>query len=240
MLNNYLVKALLFIFIVAQIPNAASNFLSSQLPEHLDSFKELGIPSFDFNFKETAPKKVKPISKAIDEDFGKLLKGDPAPGTGLKILARFLTEDDEDLKTKGGIYDETGFDGLSGGEEIFPENTEARNRQRARSAALLYVKENRTESTFEAYGCTPDKEVVPNWLAYVVLLMNDKGEHKLVKICVPKSEGGMLAFALEPNDKCSDRVPMASDFADKSRMYLQKNSMSSFFIKNKVRCEASI
>lgn len=31
---------------------------------------------------------------------------------GFKLLTKFLSEDDDDLKEKGGIYDESGLDGL--------------------------------------------------------------------------------------------------------------------------------
>jgi len=40
-------------------------------------------------------------------------------------------------------------------------------------------------SGFEAYGCSPDMEKVPNWLAYIVLLMGKNGDHKLLKVCIP-------------------------------------------------------
>jgi len=33
------------------------------------------------------------------------------------MLTKFLTEDDESLKNNGGIYDESGFDGLDSNED---------------------------------------------------------------------------------------------------------------------------
>lgn len=35
----------------------------------------------------------------------------------MKMLSKFLTEDDEALKKHGGVYDESGFDGLDPNEE---------------------------------------------------------------------------------------------------------------------------
>lgn len=69
------------------------------------------------------------------------------------MLTKFLTEDDDQLKENGGIYDQTGFDGLDKSEDIYPKNTVMRNKQRARSAVNLYVKYNDPNDKYEAYGC---------------------------------------------------------------------------------------
>jgi len=45
----------------------------------------------------------------------------------MKLITKFLSEDDESLKQMGGVYDETGNDGVDDKEEPFPEGTEDRN-----------------------------------------------------------------------------------------------------------------
>lgn len=42
------------------------------------------------------------------------------------MLTKFLTEDDDQLKENGGIFDQTGFDGLDKSEDIYPKNTDMR------------------------------------------------------------------------------------------------------------------
>lgn len=59
----------------------------------------------------------------------------------MKLITKFLSEDDENLKEMGGIYDETGSDGCENENEE-PEGTEGRNQQRARSAAILFCNNN--------------------------------------------------------------------------------------------------
>jgi hypothetical protein len=81
-----------------------------------------------------------------------------------------------------------------------------RNRQRARSAAMLWVKSYDKVGKYEAYGCTPDKEKIEKWLSYVVLLMTPTGEHKLIKVCIEEGDG-LIAFGGDPNKyTCKDKV----------------------------------
>lgn len=47
---------------------------------------------------------------------------------GVNMLTKFLTEDDDQLKENGGIFDQTGFDGLDKTEDIYPLNTEMRTK----------------------------------------------------------------------------------------------------------------
>ena len=100
------------------------------------------------------------------------------------MLTKFLTEDDDQLKENGGIFDQSGFDGLDSSEDIYPQSTEMRNKQRARSAVNLFTKQTQPDSKYEAYGCIdPDDDDhlkqlnvhVHNWLHYTVLLMAPLG-----------------------------------------------------------------
>jgi len=53
---------------------------------------------------------------------------DTGGGIGLKMLTKFLTDDEGNLKDDGAIYDETGSDGLPPDEPNEPEGTEKRNK----------------------------------------------------------------------------------------------------------------
>jgi len=44
----------------------------------------------------------------------------------MKMLTKFLQSDEDDLKSQGAVYDETGNDGLDPSEEIFPDGSEMR------------------------------------------------------------------------------------------------------------------
>jgi len=54
----------------------------------------------------------------------------------------------------GGVYDETGLDGVDDKEEPYPDGSEERNQQRARSAAMLYIKQGEPTTNYEPYGET--------------------------------------------------------------------------------------
>ena len=41
----------------------------------------------------------------------------------MQLIKKFLTDDDESLKTQGAVYDQTGFDGLESSEDIQPSGT---------------------------------------------------------------------------------------------------------------------
>lgn len=117
-----------------------------------------------------------------------------------------IIKDDEEIKNNGGIFDESGFDGLDSGEDIAEPNSDEREKQRARSVALLWGKNHEPDNEYQALGCTPAPETLPNWVSYNVLMMTTQGGHKLVKVCIPKKEGGMINFALEASQTCKSRV----------------------------------
>ena len=79
-----------------------------------------------------------------------------------------------------------------------------RNRQRARSAANLFMKQQYKNSNFEAYGCTPSNEKNDFWLSYDVLMM-ESSEHRLIKICIPKKSGSIV-FGIEDKQLCAEKV----------------------------------
>jgi len=61
---------------------------------------------------------------------------------------------------------------------------------------MVWVKQDgKAYSGFEAYGCSPDMEKIPNWLSYIVLLMGKNGDHKLLKVCIPV-KSGVLSFVI--------------------------------------------
>ena len=59
---------------------------------------------------------------------------------GVKVLTRFLIQDNFTLKKYGVFYDQTGFDGIGNGERTNPIGTEDRLVQRARSAANIWIR----------------------------------------------------------------------------------------------------
>jgi len=72
-------------------------------------------------------------------------------------------------------------------------------------------------TTYEPYGETEDKEKVEGWLIYQVLLMNPSGDHKLVKVCVPKRNDIVICFGMDENGLCADRVQTAYDLTEKGK-----------------------
>jgi hypothetical protein len=117
-----------------------------------DPFKSLGIP--DLNPKQllqeleeenskkqdNSNKNNLPHLKSIDDLPNFLKNSNLNEEEAIKILTRFLIQDDFTLKKYGVVYDQTGFDGLTSGERIAPVETEERLMQRARSAANIWVK----------------------------------------------------------------------------------------------------
>jgi hypothetical protein len=81
-----------------------------------------------------------PQLKTIDDLPNFLKSSNLNEDDGIKILTRFLIQDDFTLKKYGVVYDQSGFDGIISGERIAPIGTEERLTQRARSAANIWVK----------------------------------------------------------------------------------------------------
>ena len=103
----------------------------------------------------------------------------------------------------GGIFDETGVDGLK--EKKIEEEGKERVKQKAKSAASLYL-QNQNKNNYKAYGCLDSDEYVENsgWSSFMVLMMNEEGgDHVLLKTCVQNQEGNALensiAFVINSN-----------------------------------------
>ena len=134
----FLFNSLHLVFIESTLANAADK----------DPFRSLGIPDLDPKAllaeldKENNKKPDKeglPQLKSID-DLPNFLKNSKLnEEEGIKVLTRFLIQDDFTLKKFGVVYDQSGFDGISNTERIAPVGTEDRLQQRARSAANIWV-----------------------------------------------------------------------------------------------------
>jgi hypothetical protein len=121
----------------------------SNIAAEKDPFKALGIPDLNpqalLEEVEDDPAKKKHVQKQVPklrsiEDVPAFLKnGNMDEDEGVKILTRFLIQDDFQLKKYGVVYDQSGFDGLTPGELIAPIGTEERVQQIARSAANIWV-----------------------------------------------------------------------------------------------------
>lgn len=113
-----------------------------------DPFKSLGIPDLnpkqlleelDAAHNKNNKKDEIPKLKSI-EDLPNFLKNSKInEDEAIKVLTRFLIQDDITLKKYGVVYDQTGFDGIHNHEKISPIGTEERLAQRARSAANIWV-----------------------------------------------------------------------------------------------------
>ena len=121
----------------------------SNIGAEKDPFKALGIPDLNpqtlLEEVEDDPAKKKNVQKQVPklrsiEDVPAFLKnGNMDEDEGVKILTRFLIQDDFQLKKYGVVYDQSGFDGLTPGELIAPIGSEERVQQIARSAANIWV-----------------------------------------------------------------------------------------------------
>ncbi len=136
----------MFILLLSSGEVAASN------SNDKDPFKSLGIPDLNpkallseldgegsRNSKKDSAKN-RPQLKSIDDLPNFLKSSNLNEEEGVKVLTRFLIQDDFTLKKYGVVYDQTGFDGIGSGERIAPIGTEDRLMQRARSAANIWVR----------------------------------------------------------------------------------------------------
>jgi hypothetical protein len=144
--RGFVIYACIFVFFLlgsGEVSGSSSN------SNEKDPFKSLGIP--DLNPKallseiEDEPKNTKGDSKSLPQlktidDLPNFLKSSNLnEEEGVKVLTRFLIQDDFTLKKYGVVYDQTGFDGITGGERIAPIGSEERLTQRSRSAANIWV-----------------------------------------------------------------------------------------------------
>lgn len=141
-IKNFSIFCCLFYF------NFLNNIFCTELSSRSDDpFKSLGIP--DLNSEQLleevdiSKKKVKlegPVKLSSIDDLPNFLKNTNLnEEDALKVLTRFLIQDDLTLKKFGVVYDQTGFDGIQTSQKISPVGTEERSLQRARSSANLWV-----------------------------------------------------------------------------------------------------
>lgn len=115
-----------------------------------DPFKSLGIPDLNpkallNELEQSQTQKSREKSKGVAtlrtiDDLPNFLKNSSLnEQDGIKVLTRFLIQDDYTLKKYGVVYDQTGFDGITSGERVAPIGTDERLQQRSRSAANIWV-----------------------------------------------------------------------------------------------------
>ncbi len=117
-----------------------------------DPFRSLGIPDLNpkallseieeetnTKYSKKSNKKSLPQLRTIDDLPNFLKNSNLNEEDGVKVLTRFLIQDDFTLKKYGVVYDQTGFDGITSGERMAPIGTEERLMQRARSSANIWV-----------------------------------------------------------------------------------------------------
>lgn len=180
-----------------------------------DPFAALGIPDLspkkvmdEVDKKAEDPRNNRSVPQLKSmEDLPNFLKlSNINEEDGIKILTRFLIQDDFTLKKFGVVYDQTGFDGLGKEEIIAPIGTEDRLNQRAKSSANIWFKEKYPKLSYESYGTEPQlDEIVPNWRVFKVLMIGGKGETTYLKVCLPLDESE-TALVSDKDEPCLDRV----------------------------------
>ena len=146
--NVLVVFTLIFSMLIVFVEH--SKLRSNSNSNDKDPFRSLGIP--DLNPKQlleeldnTTGKNKQQSSKEIPklktiDDLPNFLKSSNLnEEDGIKVLTRFLIQDDFTLKKYGVVYDQSGFDGITSGERIAPIGTDERLMQRARSSANIWV-----------------------------------------------------------------------------------------------------
>lgn len=74
---------------------------------------------------------------------------------------------------------------MDGLDEPAERSAGAKLKQKAKSAAILFMR-SQNKDDLQAYGVDSDFELAnnPDWKSFMVLMMNSKGDHELVKVCV--------------------------------------------------------
>ena len=137
-----------------------------------------------------------------------LSNANDSPPVGMQLISQFLLEDNSILSQNGGVVDRTGIEGLSISEKPAPLGTVERSKQRARSAASLYLRKHGNES-FEAVGAIEDSEPYDGWKVWNVMVMSGK-VYEVVKVCLPVSEQ-MMALVIDQNETCGPKVKFKLD-----------------------------
>lgn len=237
---------LLFLFLFSPLQSLKSK---SKLDSNIDPFQFLGIP--DFKSDIGSPKK-KPLPtphstpslspspihlSSINDLPAYFEKGDLNSIQGLKAMTRFLTEDDERLLDNGGVYDESGFDGVEPDvSDLYSLGSENREKERAKSASVLFYRKTNPSTKLEPYSVNrKNDEDLVEWSVFEVIMMCCSGNMEIKRVCIPKNEElALISFVLEPDDRCENRVGIAEEFVNKGLKYLRKigmrNLAGEFFI----------
>jgi hypothetical protein len=185
------------------------------------------------NKSDNSKSKGMPTLKSMD-DLPNFLKSTNAnEEEAIKILTRFLIQDDFTLKKYGVVYDQTGFDGLGKEEVIASIGTEERLNQRAKSSANIWFKEKYPKLTYDSYGVEPQMdEIVPNWRIFKVLMIGGKGETTYLKVCLPLDES-LTALVGDKDEPCAERASFVDKEKEKNEDYISKIKTNNFFKKKK-------
>jgi len=164
------------------------------------------------------------------EDLPKLIEqGTYTPSLGMQLIKKFLTDDDDSLKEVGAVYDQTGFDAIDPSEEIYPKDTQQRIEQRAKSAALMWVKTNEPNSDFDVYGVQKGGEVLKDWLTFDILMMNSNGKHRMVKVCILEKEtDGYLNYGMDVHENCRNKTDTMKDLEIRAKKYFKDSGFDKF------------
>ena len=215
-----------------------------------DPFKSLGIPDLnpkallseleDDNKNSKNNQKTAPQLKSIDDLPNFLKSSNLNEEEGVKVLTRFLIQDDFTLKKYGVVYHQSGFDGIGSGERIAPIGSEERLMQRSRSAANIWVrlfnnslqfKEKFSKLEYDAYGAENIMdEIVPNWRIYKVLMIGKRGENTFLKVCLPLDESE-TALCSDKDEPCGPRAEYVEKEKKKNEEYISRIKSNNFFKK---------
>lgn len=78
---------------------------------------------------------------------------------------------------------------------------------KARLYAYKYVNMNRKANKLTPYSVDLGEEKLGrNWNNYIVLLMNDRGENKLVKVCFTKNLMDNFGLVMNTDKNCKNKV----------------------------------
>lgn len=194
-----------------------------------DPFKSLGIPDLnpqrmldEMDSKKNQNQRTNEVIhlKSIADVPKFLKKSNITQEEAIDQISKFLLSDDSNLKSYGGVYDQTGFEGLKK-EKIAEYGTEERLIQRAKSSAYLwYLEKFGKFSTFEKVILAFD-EVINNWKVYNVLL-NIKGtnEKKVIRVCIPLDESEP-AMSSDKNEPCAKKAEYVDQERKKNEEYLE-------------------
>ena len=231
-------KFFIFIFYLHYFAYSLKTQAKAKLDSSIDPFKALGIPDFKADYDDSKnSKKLGKSSISVKSavrlnsinDLPKLFEsGDLNSLQGFKSMTRFLTEDDDKLIENGGVFDETGFDGADAeAAELYKPGSLTRDKERAKSASLLYVKKTDPASRLEPYSCNiKDDENLIEWSAYEIVMMCCSGNMDIKRACIAKNEElAMIAFVLDPEDRCENHIAVADEFIERGLKYLKRIGM---------------